>query len=265
MHGTYHSLVVLVVFLMACVYWLVKKHIREIVMLHSSIQKFTVQELRQSGNLRSGDLLLFEWYPAEESYTTFLLSCYTHVGLVYAAPNGQTYVVESHARLDRSEMWPGISDQTDGPHVHPLESRVASYPGRVFHVPMESGVRRVSGDDVTLNQKFRVFLDLCQHYPYYPEPIMNTLSAPVVFVCGALIHSITKVRHFFACGDFAMLTLVHLGLLGGNHRWWAVATPRCLLELRNDEGDRLFDATRMRRIVGHCGAKNVSQFKVQIH
>ena len=105
--------------------------------------------------------------------------------------------------------------------------------------------------------------DSLEGYPYYAEPIMNTLSAPVVFVCGALIHSITKVRHFFACGDFAILTLVHLGLLGDNHRWWAVATPRCLLELRNDEGDHLFDTQRMCRIVGHCDADKVSQFKVQ--
>lgn len=83
---------------------------------------------------RTGDLLLFRnerrpWY-----YLAALPI--THIGVVIRGPGGRPWVLEMHQVGDAP---PGYDPKADGPHVYPLEARIAeSLNGgrwRLFHAP----------------------------------------------------------------------------------------------------------------------------------
>jgi hypothetical protein len=240
----YLALLAAVVIVLCCyIRWLIKIHLQEMVRLHNSMCQNTIQDLLQMGQLQSGDLLLFAWRPINDRHQTLMLSCYSHVALVCIQPGGALCTVESHNELDPTEAWPG-AQTANGPHMHPLESRIAAYPGCVYHVPLAQlcGSRDISAT-------FETLVHAASSYPYYPAALLDTLSPALIFICATLIRCITTVRHFFACGDFVHLALVAAGLLPPEHRWWCPATPHSVLGLRTCKGEPLFDTNRMCRLV----------------
>lgn len=237
--------VILVIILGCYIQWLVKMHIREMTRLHNTMQDNTVQSLQQKGLLQSGDLLLFTWRPIDTMHQTLLLSCYTHVALLCVQPGGALCTVESHATLHPTEAWPG-AELSDGPHMHPLEKRIAAYPGCVYHIPL---AQVNSPDPHTIHARFKMLVRAAGSYPYYPAALLDTFSPWLIFIFATLIRCITDSRHFFACGDFVRLALVSAGLLPPEHRWWAVATPHSVLGLQSCTGQPLFDTNRMCRLV----------------
>ena len=223
--------------------YLIRCYLTEMARLHGAIGHCALSELVQQGRMRTGDLLLFEWRPAPDTQLC-LMSPYTHVALACFNDTESPQTVESHTNMESIESWPG-ANQSSGPHMHPLQQRVASYPGHVYHVPISEGVRKTLCDTEMADRL--IHLVRTGHYPYYPTSLMHALSPMLLFTLGTIIYVFTGSRHYFACGDFARHALVASGVLPPDHRW-VVSTPHSLLGVQTTRCEPIFDSTKICRI-----------------